>query len=416
MKESIFTAPKTGIYEFTFNGYHSHKTGKTLNISLRLNGNDVLNAWSDRMNDHSWSNQCYMSDTKHRYTNQINMHSMLKVNKGDRIHLFNKQGSLHGDNIIHTQFTGKLLWENTTDELKKTHLINDNTHNEMEKKAGRLVVYFVAKKNISFSNSEEVIPFEIVDLNVGEAFGLENNYSFIAPVNGIYEFTVQGYKTGEAKHLEVSLRLNKKSVAKTWTDFLGYESFHTPFSIYSILQLEKGDRIDLYLSSGNLYDDENHYTKFTGKLLKETSNSDDKKASDPMSVFFNVQKNVEVSTPESIIPFEVEVLNHGEAFSSLKDNCFTAPRSGIYEFTLKGYKSTVLNDLYIALRLNGKPIEFAWADYVRGHKFYSPFVMHSILRVKKGDRIDVYNARGGVLFDDSFKNTHYTGKLLFGDA
>ncbi len=340
---------------------------------------------------------------------------MLKVSKGDRIHLFNKQGSLHGDNIIHTQFTGKLLWENATE---KTRFIDGNSHNEMEKQAVHTAVYFVAQKNISFSNSEEVIPFEIVNLNVGEAFGLENDSSFIAPVTGIYEFTVQGYKTGADKHLEVSLRLNKKTVAKTWTDFLGYESFHTPFSIYSILQLGKGDRIDLYLSSGNLYDDENHYTQFTGKLLKEISNnSDDHKASDPMAVYFNVQKNAEFSTPESIIPFEVEVLNHGEAFSSLKDNFFTAPRSGIYEFILKGYKAKdQLNDLYLALRLNGKPITYVWADYVRGHKFYSPFVMHSIMRVKKGDRIDVYNAGAGVLLDDSFKNTHYTGKLLFGEA
>ena len=105
MKESVFIAPKSGIYEFNFDG---HKTGdpESLNISLRLNGKDAVNAWSDFMGHHPGYGD-------HDYRNLISMHSILKLKEGDRIDLFNRQGSLHNGTLGYavqpTQFTGRLF-------------------------------------------------------------------------------------------------------------------------------------------------------------------------------------------------------------------------------------------------------------------------------------------------------------------
>jgi len=90
------------------------------------------------------------------------MHSLLKLKKGDRIDIFVNQGNLQrepidaGNNHVvqHTQFTGKLLLE---DDLS------------VDKRLTTTPVYFNVQKNVSFCNQKSSIPFEIMNINVGEA-------------------------------------------------------------------------------------------------------------------------------------------------------------------------------------------------------------------------------------------------------
>lgn len=399
LKENAFVAPKEGIYEFAFNG---HKNGEleSLNVSLRVNGKEALNAWSHYMMGihRPWSDLSYMVDNLHRFHNVISMHSLLKLNKGDRIDLYNKQGSLYDSNSHHTHFIGKLLFEESSviiEEPSKIQAIKP--------------VYFVAQKNTGYSNSRSIIPFEIENLNVGGAFDFKKSV-FTAPVTGIYEFTVKGHKIGKNDHMAISLRLNGMPVANAWVEWAGSHDIHTPFSIYALLKLDKWDRIDLYLSHGHLYDDGNRYTTFTGKLLMEASISQQHPG-----VYFNVQKNRLFNQKDAAIPFEIEVLNIGGGFD-LKKGFFTAPLGGIYEFIFNGIKTGSIQELFIALRLNGKPVVYAWADYVLGHNFTTPFTIHSVLKVKKGDRIDLFNLGEGDLLDGiGIFTTHFTGKLVFHD-
>ncbi len=399
LEESIFVAPKTGIYEFAFSG---HKTGKqeSLNVSLRINGKDAVNAWSHFMMGihRPWSNFTYLVDNVHRFRNMISMHSMLKLNKGDRIDLYNKQGSLHDSNTHHTHFTGKLLFEDASVTIEGSSEVEPIKP-----------VYFVAQKNTGFSVSRSVIPFEIESLSVGGSFDLKKSV-FTAPIPGIYEFSVKGHKIGENDHMSIYLRLNGKPVANAWVEWTRFHDIHTSFSIHSILKLEEKDRVDLYLSYGHLYDNNNRYTTFTGKLLKETNNQQDQ------GVYFNVQKNASFTKMDATIPFEIEVLNVGKAFN-LKQGYFTAPRGGIYEFIFNGIKTGSIQEFCVALRLNGKPVGYAWADYVLSHNFNTPFSIHSILKAKKGDRVDLFNRGDGDLLDGIGNlTTHFTGKLLFGDS
>jgi len=402
LKESVFTVPKSGIYEFNFDG---HKTGDytPLNISLRVNEKDVVNTWSDYMGHHPGVGN-------HEFLNLISLHSILKLNKGDRIDVYNKNGTLHlgnyGNVVQPTQFTGKLLLEG----------INWPTTSSNNNSNQRSPILFNVQKSHGFCVAESPVPFEIVKINVGGGFNLTQQ-EFIIPVAGIYEFIVKGFKTGDHDEMGITIRHNQKRVANAKVDWVGVHNFHTSFSIYSILKAEKGDRIDLFLVDGCLYDDVNHYTTFTGKLLMEYASNNNTPAD---AVYFNVQKNEPFTTANATIPFEFAVLNIGGVLNlneNSKGNFFTVPRSGIYEFNVAGVKGEVKENLLIALRLNKHPVAHVWVDYASSHGLYTPFSLHSILKVKKGDTLDLFNVggKGSEIYDDHKRHTQFTGKLLYWD-
>ena len=95
---------------------------------------------------------------------------------------------------------------------------------------------------------------------------------------------------------------------------------------------------------------------------------------------------------------------------------FKAPRSGIYEFNAAGIKRKFKNRLYIALRLNEKPVAYVLADYVEKHDYYTPFYLHYVLKVKKGDRLDLFNVGYfGLIYDTEERHAQFSGKLQFAD-
>lgn len=72
--------------------------------------------------------------------------------------------------------------------------------------------------------------------------------------------------------------------------------------------------------------------------------------------------------------------------------------------------------LRLALRLNKKPVAYAVAYFVSRHNFDTPFSLHSIIKLKEGDRVDLFNVGQGSEVHDSLKRTtHFTGKLLLAD-
>jgi len=149
---------------------------------------------------------------------------------------------------------------------------------------------------------------------------------------------------------------------------------------------------------------------------KSTSTTTSSSVADDAAYFY-VQKNARFSTSNAVIPFEVVVLNIGGAFNVF-EHYFTAPRSGIYEFNAAGFKGANMNHiLCIALRLNKKPVTYVWADWLGNHYLFTPhFSLHHVLKVKKGDRVDLFNVdEGSTLHGDLRKMTHFSGKLLFAD-
>jgi len=127
-----------------------------------------------------------------------------------------------------------------------------------------------------------------------------------------------------------------------------------------------------------------------------------------------VQKKQSFPTVKSIIPFELETLNVGGAMNS-KTGIFTAPTPGTYHFSFAAIKETnaIFDWFVVYLRKNGKNIGQAYATAYAG-TFTT--ALKSTLKLKAGDKIDLYKV-GGLLFDDEKgRHTHFTGWLIEEDA
>ena len=151
-------------------------------------------------------------------------------------------------------------------------------------------------------------------------------------------------------------------------------------------------------------------------FTNSTTNSSNKKAVSYFAgVYFHAQKSQSFETVNASVPFEVEVLNVGRAFH-LSSGIFTAPRSGIYEFSAKGNKhDKSQNNLFVSLRRNAVPVVNAWADWLHERKFATAFSIQALLKLDKGDRVDLFKSEGTLYDEETKQYTHFSGKLLMLD-
>lgn len=87
---------------------------------------------------------------------------------------------------------------------------------------------------------------------------------------------------------------------------------------------------------------------------------------------------------------------------------FTAPRDGIYSFSLSGIKGNSTDPLWIYMRLNGKRVG---AAYSSESSTYGSYSMESDLRLVKGDQVDLFLYQG-TYYDSANYWTHFTGSLV----
>ena len=100
-------------------------------------------------------------------------------------------------------------------------------------------------------------------VNIGAALDLETGI-FTAPVSGVYFFTFDAVSlnSGESR---VHLQKNGVNVGQLYDP-----NYQSQLHLALILQLDAGDEIQVYLQTGQIYEDANgHYTHFTGMLLND---------------------------------------------------------------------------------------------------------------------------------------------------
>jgi hypothetical protein len=117
-------------------------------------------------------------------------------------------------------------------------------------------------------------------------------------------------------------------------------------------------------------------------------------------VYFHVQRNTTSRTINSPIPFEFARVNEGNAMNSTSGK-FTAPRTGIYFFSITGVYST-----HLRFYLNGSLIGKSKAI---SYDLSSTF--QSTLNLKKDDQIWV-QIDGNFLREDGHSYTHFTSLML----
>ena len=136
-------------------------------------------------------------------------------------------------------------------------------------------------------------------------------------------------------------------------------------------------------------------------------------------VHFYVQRNSSFDTTGTPIPFDLEMVNNGNAMN-LTTGIFTAPVTGIYFFSFTGLaefpasSSTV--QLGVSLKMNGNYIGSGWVEESNNVAAQrSPLTVQSTLNLEKDDQIwmeIIQMSSGSYLFENFNAHTHFTGFML----
>jgi len=128
-------------------------------------------------------------------------------------------------------------------------------------------VFFYVQKNTSFTKENSIVPFEIALDNVGNAMNLASGI-FISPKPGTYYFSFTAIrKNNPATRLTIFLRVNGVAIAQA-----SASDHHGSLlaTMTCTLKLKQGDTVDLFKTTGYLYEDsKGSHTHFTGFLLEE---------------------------------------------------------------------------------------------------------------------------------------------------
>ena len=128
-------------------------------------------------------------------------------------------------------------------------------------------------------------------------------------------------------------------------------------------------------------------------------------------VYFYVQRNIAIphtDQPE-VVRFNIERLNVGRALN-MTTGVFKAPRTGIYQFSFSLLKDAYTRSyIQVHLRLNNKIVI---GKIFSSNGFYASLVsFQSVLRLKTGDRIDLFKKEGTLDYHEDFLH-HFSGLLL----
>ncbi len=123
------------------------------------------------------------------------------------------------------------------------------------------------QRNSKFSLAGGVISFESARLNEGGCLNLASGI-FTAPVKGIYHFQFSAAKDPSDTYLLTFLQVNGANVGSGYAGQSSKGEYHT-VSLSTSLRLEEGDRVNMLLWGGVLYDNGDHHTHFTGWLEEQ---------------------------------------------------------------------------------------------------------------------------------------------------
>lgn len=129
--------------------------------------------------------------------------------------------------------------------------------------------YFYVQRETNYTTNATTIPYEVERLNIGGAMNLATGV-FTVPINGVYYFSFNAVSwTNEISPTtyntnRIFLRVNNIGIAIALAP-----SRWSNMPISATLSLKAGDQVDMFLVSGSIYDNGNHYTQFSGILLEK---------------------------------------------------------------------------------------------------------------------------------------------------
>lgn len=88
---------------------------------------------------------------------------------------------------------------------------------------------------------------------------------------------------------------------------------------------------------------------------------------------------------------------------------FTVPKPGVYHFDFIGFKHSAMDQLIIYLRVNGVHVASSFSAF---GPIPGSIGIHSALKLKIGDKVDVFIEKGSMAGCASNNCIHFTGWLL----
>ena len=129
----------------------------------------------------------------------------------------------------------------------------------------------------------------------------------------------------------------------------------------------------------------------------------------PEGVHFYVHQGCKKDNIKGIIVFNWVKVNVGSGYN-FSSGVFAAPKAGLYRFMFNAVKEDLTMDrLAIYLRVN---------DFGKGETttpagiFPYSVSLHAMLKLKKGDRVDLYKNEGKLGCNAKDPNSHFSGSLL----
>lgn len=92
---------------------------------------------------------------------------------------------------------------------------------------------------------------------------------------------------------------------------------------------------------------------------------------------------------------------------------FTVPKPGIYHLQFVGLKSGNFDQLVIHLRVNGVNVASSFTGF---GPIIIPFNIHSTLKLKRHDRVDVFVEKGSIAHCNNHHCILFTGWILEEDS
>ena len=228
--------------------------------------------------------------------------------------------------------------------------------------------------------------FQAFKLNYKNSFDYSNGV-FTTPINGTYAFSLtrnagSGYGT-------IAVERNESKELQ----FHGGEELYDSIVPSWLMMLNKGDRIRLTVTNGNISSAISRYTIWSGRLQNNNG-----VAFSSFVDFYDIDNT-------GILSFTKSHFNTGNGFNS---NIFKVPRGGIYEFSFMANSNTGYGQVKV-MKNGFVKLTF----FTRAPKFEASgpsWIMH----LQKGDEIWL-NVTQGSIASDTDMNRVFNGILLYPD-
>jgi len=345
-----YVAPTDGIYEFSFSG-EGLGGGTNCNIEVWIN---------DSRDKHEFATLS---------SNDSNIAStwIFKLNNGDKVRLYVEEGTLHTDTNSHRIFSGQLL--QVTTSIFSAYIDSDGD-----------------------INTGNYVSFDAYHVNIGANFNLSTG-EYVAPMDGIYEFSFSGEGLGGATNCNMEVRIND---AEDKHEFATLSATDSNLASTWMFELNKGDKLRLYVEEGSLHTDTNSHRIFNGKLLPDTS-----------SIFSAYIDSTSDIKSGKYVSFDAFHVNKGDDFD-LSTGEYVAPTNGIYEFSFSGEGLGGNTNCNIEVRINGAENKHEFATLSPND---SNLASTWMFKLNSGDKVRLY-VEEGTLHTDTNSHRIFSGKLL----